>query len=66
VRDRVQLWRDLLDTDYETALRLCDVIVWSQPVRDKLLRRLNTIDSREWNVATKAQRPFIRRKIDYP
>jgi two-component system response regulator DesR len=44
MRDRVQLWRDLVDADPDAAGDLCLAIVRSQPVRQKLLASLLRLD----------------------
>jgi hypothetical protein len=65
VRDRVRLWADLVGTDLESAAKLCDVIVYSQPVRQSLLDRLNRVTQKEFHLCTKAERPYVRHKFDF-
>ena len=65
MRDRVQLWRQLLSDDHAAAVRVCDLIVQSQPVRQKLLLRLERTTRQEWSYVRKNDRRIPRLRFDF-
>jgi hypothetical protein len=62
MRERVRLWQQLLAEDPATASRVCDLIVSSQPVRQRLLDRLSRTTRAELIYATRAERSTLGRR----